>query len=184
MVSISMASLYLMAFEIKPLPRRKMLTQPTLNICALSFLVDFYFLLYLLSEIYIALCVSSLNMVASSGNWSYVHTTFPNHFLFIASSSILGNNSGILNGFAIESSMPASMACRTCSLRAFALTANIGICPTISPECSNSRIRLAQVRPSITGISTSMRTIVKSKPVCICVCQNLVDFKKPRASSP
>jgi hypothetical protein len=40
---------------------------------------------------------------------------------------IFGHNSGILKGFVMASSMPASMACCICSLRAFALTARIGI---------------------------------------------------------
>ena len=41
--------------------------------------------------------------------------------------SIFGRSSHIRNGFAIASSMPAASACLTCSLRAFALTARIGI---------------------------------------------------------
>jgi hypothetical protein len=41
--------------------------------------------------------------------------------------SIFGRSSRIRKGFAIASSMPAASACFTCSLRAFALTARMGI---------------------------------------------------------
>ena len=101
-----------------------------------------------------------------------------------ASRSILGVRSGMRKGLAIESSyashslahtskpapnltltvqevvltIPASNAICTCSALALADTATIGKhLVTISPVFCNSRIRLAALRPSRTGISMSMR---------------------------
>jgi hypothetical protein len=66
-------------------------------------------------------------------------------------------SSGILNGFVMKSSIPASRASFVCSARAFAETAMIGMCLRMSPEPCNSRILFEQVRPSMIGISMSMR---------------------------
>jgi hypothetical protein len=71
-------------------------------------------------------------------------------------------SSGILNGFVMKPSTPASSACFICSARAFAETAIIGICLTMSLELCKSRMRWEQVNPSMMGISISMRIMCTS----------------------
>jgi hypothetical protein len=56
-----------------------------------------------------------------------------------------------------ELTIPADIAVSICSNLAFAVTAMIGTCLTIVPSTSKSLINRAQVRPSMTGISRSIR---------------------------
>jgi hypothetical protein len=81
---------------------------------------------------------------------------------FNDNSSILGMSSPIRNGFETTSSIPAANSVAICSLRAFAVTAIMGMWHLKSPAFSSSRILLVHCRPSITGISLSMRTTPRS----------------------
>ena len=77
-----------------------------------------------------------------------------------------------------------AIALSICSNRAFAVTAIIGTCLTIVPSASNSRIVLAQVRPSMIGISRSIRMIARSSPEVSFPVQKREDFKASSASPP
>lgn len=79
-----------------------------------------------------------------------------------ASSSILGISSAMRKGFDTTSSMPAARSVAICSVLAFAVTAHIGTWLFSNPVFSHSRMRLVQCRPSMTGISLSMRTTPRS----------------------
>jgi hypothetical protein len=63
---------------------------------------------------------------------------------------IQAHNSGILNGFEITSSIPASNATSTCSDLTFAVTAITGTCPRTAPSCWSSRMRRTHVKPFMT----------------------------------
>lgn len=58
--------------------------------------------------------------------------------------------------------MPEARAVSICSLLAFAVTAMIGTCLTMPPDLSNLRISRAHVKPSMTGISRSIRITPRS----------------------
>jgi len=106
-----------------------------------------------------------------------------------ANSSILGINSPILKGLLTTSSMPAASKVAICSLLAFAVTAMIGTWPFNFPCCSNSRIFEVHCRPSMTGISLSMRTTEMSVGEEVVdvgdgEAQKLDNFRASRASPP
>lgn len=81
----------------------------------------------------------------------------PSFIHFCTNATILGTSSRTRKGLVTTSSMPASSAVVTCSGRALAVIAMTGTWFVISPLDSNWRIRRTAPRPSMTGISTSMR---------------------------
>lgn len=98
--------------------------------------------------------------------------------------SILGKRSGMRKGLLMASSMPASMACLTCSGLAFADTAMTGMCPRISPDLCSERIVLTHCRPPMTGISRSIRMMSTLFSLEAWLCQWRVVLRKSRASWP
>ena len=74
----------------------------------------------------------------------------------------------------------------SCSIRVLAVTAIIGTCPSIFPSFSRSRIRRVQARPSIIGISKSMRMRERFIPMpdFLQSCHRADLAKKSRASPP
>jgi hypothetical protein len=101
-----------------------------------------------------------------------------------ASSSIFGINSPIRKGFETTSSMPAAKRVAICSLRALAVTAMIGMWHRKSPAFSISLILLVHCRPSITGISLSIRTTPRSTAPLGAFFQYVEFFSVSRASPP
>ncbi|KAF3913753.1 hypothetical protein AA313_de0208460 [Arthrobotrys entomopaga] len=98
--------------------------------------------------------------------------------------SSLFTNSGTRKGLFSTSSMPASFICLICSGRAFAVIATIGILLTNDPSASSFRISPAALRPSITGISTSMRITDRSYASLTAFIYNFDCITFSRASRP